>query len=105
MTSLFPDEYFHIGGDENNGRQWDNNKNIQKFMKDNNIKDNHELQAYFNKRLVDILNKYNKKMVGWMKYLNPDMPKNILIQSWRGIKSLAESARHGIKDIIERNIT
>jgi len=100
MTSLFPDEYFHIGGDENNGRQWDNNKNIQKFMKDNNIKDNHELQAYFNKRLVDILNKYNKKMVGWDEILNPDMPKNILIQSWRGIKSLAESARHGYQGIL-----
>lgn len=100
MTSLFPDEYFHIGGDENNGRQWDNNKNIQKFMKDNNIKDNHELQAYFNKRLVDILNRYNKKMVGWDEILNPDMPKNILIQSWRGIKSLAESARHGYQGIL-----
>ncbi|VAX26736.1 beta-glycosyl hydrolase, partial [hydrothermal vent metagenome] len=47
MTALFPDEYFHIGGDENNGKQWDANDSIQEFMKENNIKDNHDLQAYF----------------------------------------------------------
>ena len=103
MTTLFPDEYFHIGGDENNGKQWDSNKKIQSFMKENKIKDNHELQAYFNKRLIEILKKYNKKMVGWDEILNPDMPKNIVIQSWRGIKSLGESARLGYNGILSNN--
>jgi hexosaminidase len=41
MCGLFPDEYFHIGGDENNGRQWDANEDIQVFMKEKNIEDNH----------------------------------------------------------------
>ncbi|MBN1155392.1 family 20 glycosylhydrolase, partial [candidate division KSB1 bacterium] len=86
MAQLFPDDYLHIGGDENNGRQWDANPEIQAFMKKKNIKDNHELQSYFNNRLLKILTKYNKKMVGWEEILHPDMPKNIVIQSWRGIK-------------------
>ncbi|CAG1770768.1 partial hexosaminidase, partial [uncultured bacterium] len=51
MCNLFPDAYFHIGGDENNGKQWNANSDIQDFMKKNAIRDNHELQAYFNKRL------------------------------------------------------
>lgn len=95
MSALFPNEYMHIGGDENNGKQWNSNTKIQEFMKKNNIPDNHTLQAYFNKRILEILTKYNKKMIGWDEILHPQMPKNIIIQSWRGIKSLDEASAKG----------
>lgn len=95
MSALFPNEYMHIGGDENNGKQWNSNPKIQEFMKKNNIPDNHSLQAYFNKKLLAILTKYNKKMIGWDEILHPEMPKNIIIQSWRGIKSLDEASSKG----------
>lgn len=52
MSALFPDAYMHIGGDENEGKQWTANEKIQAFMKEKGIKDNHELQTYFNKRLL-----------------------------------------------------
>ena len=100
MAALFPDEYLHIGGDENNGKQWNANPQIQKYMKDNNIADNHALQTYFNKRLLQILTKYNKKMMGWDEILQPDLPKNIVIQSWRGSKFLVESAKKGFMGIL-----
>lgn len=100
MSELFNDDYMHIGGDENNGKQWNQNQDIQKFMKQNGIKDNHELQSYFNKRLLKILTKYNKKMVGWDEIFQPDMPNNIVIQSWRGQKSLVESAQKGYQGIL-----
>ena len=95
MAALFPDEYIHIGGDENNGKHWDANEQIQKFMQENDIKDNHELQSYFNKRILEILQKYDKKMVGWDEILQPDMPKDIVIQSWRGKESLIHAAKKG----------
>ena len=47
MTALFPDAYFHIGGDECNGKEWDANPRIQAFMKAHSMKDNAALQAYF----------------------------------------------------------
>lgn len=100
MTSLFPDKYFHIGGDENNGKQWDSSASIQAFMKANGIKSNHDLQTYFNKRLLTILTKYNKQMIGWDEILQPGMPSNIMIQSWRGTKSLAEAAKKGFSGIL-----
>jgi hexosaminidase len=50
MAALFPDAYMHIGGDENEGKQWDRNPKIQAFMKEKGIKDNHALQTHFNKR-------------------------------------------------------
>jgi hexosaminidase len=100
MAELFPDEYFHIGGDENNGKHWDANENIQAFKKENNIADNHQLQTYFNKRILDILTKHNKKMMGWDEIFQPGLPNNIVIHSWRGTKSLVESAQKGYMGIL-----
>src|SRR5215831_2817734 len=82
MAALFPDAYMHIGGDENEGKQWDKNPEIQAFMKEKGIKDNHALQAYFNQRLLKILQKHKKKMVGWDEILQPDLPQDVVIQSW-----------------------
>jgi hexosaminidase len=103
MSVLFPDEYMHIGGDENNGRQWDANPEIQKFMIENNIPDNHTLQSYFNSRLLNILTKYNKKLIGWDEIFHPDLPKNIVIHSWRGKESLVEAARLGYQGILSKD--
>ncbi len=100
MARLFPDPYLHIGGDENNGKHWNANPAIQAFMKKNNIADNHALQAYFNRRILNILTKHGKKMVGWDEILHPDMPRTIMIQSWRGAKFLVESARQGYQGIL-----
>lgn len=95
MCKLFPDEYFHIGGDENNGKQWDANKDIQQFMKDNGLKDNHALQNYFNGHLLAILQKNKKKMIGWDEILQPGLPMDAVIQSWRGKEGLKDAATKG----------
>jgi len=100
MAALFPDEYMHIGGDENNGNQWNANEDIQEYMKENSIPDNHTLQSRFNKRILQILTKYGKKMVGWDEIFHPDLPKNIVIHSWRGQESLVESAKQGYNGIL-----
>ena len=100
MAALFPDDYMHIGGDENEGKQWDRNPAIQAFMKNKGIKDNHALQAYFNTRLLKILQKNGKKMIGWDEILQPELPKDIVIHSWRGTAALAEAARKGYDGIL-----
>jgi hexosaminidase len=100
MAALFPDDYLHIGGDENEGKQWDRNPAIQAYMKKKGIKDNHALQAYFNTRLLKILQKHGKKMVGWDEILQPELPKDVVIHSWRGTAALAEAARKGYDGIL-----
>jgi len=100
MAALFPDDYLHIGGDENEGKQWDRNPAIQAFMQKKGIKNNHELQAYFNTRLLKILQKHGKKMIGWDEILQPGLPKDIVIHSWRGTAALAEAARKGYDGIL-----
>ena len=100
MAALFPDAYFHIGGDEVNGKAWDANPKIQEFIHAHSMKNNADLQAYFNKRLQAIVNKHHKIMVGWDEILSPDLPKSIVIQSWRGQDSLAEAAQKGFHGLL-----
>jgi len=100
MAELFPDEYFHIGGDEVNPQEWKANPAIQAFMRAQHLADEDALQGYFNQRVQKILEEHGKHMVGWDEILRPDIPKNIVIQSWRGQKSLAEAARAGYHGIL-----
>jgi hexosaminidase len=100
MAKLFPDAYFHIGGDEVDGKQWDANPKIQAFIHAHGMKNNQDLQAYFNQRLQKILAKNHKIMVGWDEILHPDLPKTIVVQSWRGQKSLAAAAQLGYQGLL-----
>jgi hexosaminidase len=100
MAKLFPDAYFHIGGDEVNGKPWDDNPKIQAFMHSHGMKNNQDLQAYFNQRLQKILSKHHKIIVGWDEILRPDLPKSIVVQSWRGQESLATAAQQGYSGLL-----
>jgi hexosaminidase len=100
MAPLFPDPYWHIGGDEVTGRQWNANILIQKFMRVHRLKNNEALQAHFNQRLEQILERHGKRMVGWDEILNPGLPTNIVVQSWRGTEYLSQSARSGYAGIL-----
>jgi len=100
VVAQFPDEYFHIGGDEVTPRQWNQNPKIQEFAHRHGLRDHADLQAYFNKRLAAILTRHKRKMVGWDEILHPDLPPSIVVQSWRGSAALSEAARRGYDGIL-----
>jgi hexosaminidase len=100
MARLFPDHYFHIGGDEVNGKEWDANPRIQAYMKAHGIKNNEQLQAYFSGRVQKLVTKHGKTVVGWDEVLVEGVPKDIVIQSWRGQASLAKAAKQGYRGIL-----
>ena len=100
MATLFPDEYFHIGGDEVGGKEWEVNPKIQAFMREHGMKNKQDLQAYFNQRLQKIVARHHKIMVGWDEVLHPDLPKSVVVQSWRGQESLATAARQGYRGML-----
>ena len=102
MAALFPDAYLHIGGDENNGKQWTANAKIQAFIKEHGLKDNAALQTYFNQRLQKIVAQHGKHMIGWDEILEPGLPKDAVIHSWRGLKPLAlvTAAQQGYTTIL-----
>jgi hexosaminidase len=100
MAEIFPDEYYHIGGDETEGKAWLANPRIKAFMDKKGFKTTAELQTYFNQRLLPILAKHHKKVVGWDEILTPGLPKDIMIQSWRGVESLSTGATQGYTGIL-----
>jgi len=100
MAALFPDAYFHVGGDEVDPKDWKANARIQAFMKQHKLENEDALQAYFTRRLQTIVTRHGKRMAGWDEILRPDIPKSILIQSWRGQKSLADAAKQGYDGIL-----
>jgi hexosaminidase len=100
MAQLFPDPYYHIGGDEVNPRAWNQSESIQSFAKEHGLKDAPAIQVYFNQRLLKIVQKYGKTMVGWDEILVPGLPTDAVIQSWRGQKSLSEAASKGYRGIL-----
>jgi len=100
MAKVFPDHYFHIGGDEVNGREWDANPKIQAFMKVHGLKNNEALQAYFSGRVQKLVTKHGKAVVGWDEVLVAGVPRDVVIQSWRGQASLARAAKQGYRGIL-----
>jgi len=107
IAGLFPDPYVHIGGDENEGKHWDENPEIIAFKKERGFQSNHDLQTHFNLRLQKILEKLGKKLVGWEEIMTSQMPTTALIHSWRGVEeglqpgeSLAKAAQKGHYSIL-----
>ncbi len=124
VASLFPDHYFHIGGDENTGRDWAKSIPIQAFMKEKGLNSTVSLQNYFNKHIQSILKRSGKTIVGWDEILmkkmddstakahfekgefeqliEQEVPKDIVVQSWRGMEALLSSAKNGYKSILSK---
>ncbi|OMQ11583.1 beta-N-acetylhexosaminidase [[Flexibacter] sp. ATCC 35103] len=107
VCPLFPGAYFHIGGDENEGKDWDANPKIQEFKKKNKLATNHELQTHFTMQLVPMLKKHGKQLMGWEEILTKNMSKDAIIHSWRGPnegvvagQSLTDAVKKGYKTVL-----
>jgi len=107
VCPLFPGKYFHIGGDENEGKDWDANPKIQEFMKKNKLANNHELQTYFTMQLIPMLKKHKKELMGWEEIMTKNMSKEAIIHSWKGPNegvaagsSLITAAKNGYKTVL-----
>jgi hexosaminidase len=95
MSALFPAAFIHIGADENNGVVWKENPAIREFMKNNNIADNHALQAYFIKRVQRILEKYKKQTIAWEEAFSKDVSNKITLQVWQNPAYLQKAITNG----------
>ena len=92
VASLFPFEYIHMGGDENAKNNWEKSIDVQNLMKREHLKDQHEVQSYFVKRVEKIINAKGKKLMGWDEILEGGLPGNAAVMSWRGMQGGIEAA-------------
>jgi hexosaminidase len=95
VAQLFPSKYIHMGGDECYKGYWEESTEVQSFMKKNKIKDAHELQSYFVKRVQKIINSKGKKMIGWDEIIEGGLAKGATVMSWQGMKGGIHAAKEG----------
>lgn len=100
MAALFPDAYFHIGGDEVEGSAWKESAAIQKFASEHNLANQAAIHGYFNGRVQAMLKKYGKIMIGWDEVLQPGLAPDTVIQSWRGPSGLAAAAKADYRGLL-----
>lgn len=95
VMELFPGEYIHIGGDEAPRDLWKECPDCQKRIKDNNLKNEAELQSYVNSRIEKFLNKHGRKLIGWDEILEGGVSQGATIMSWRGTEGGIAAAKKG----------
>lgn len=100
LRAIFPFEYVHIGGDEVDPSQWLASARIQQFMVEQHLADPQALQAYFNQRLYQLLKKHQRKMIGWDEILHPKLPRDIVVQSWRGPDAVSAAVSQGFNALL-----
>jgi hexosaminidase len=84
VMALFPSKNIHVGGDECPKTRWKICPNCQKRIKDLGLKDEHELQSYFIKRIEKFLNANGRQIFGWDEILEGGLAPNAAVMSWRG---------------------
>ncbi len=93
IVNLFPSKYIHIGGDEVLKEEWNQSTFCKELMKRENLKDAHELQAYFIRRVEKIVNSKGRIIIGWDEILEGGLAPNAVVMSWRGMDGGIAAAR------------
>ena len=93
VAGVFPFEYIHMGGDECAKNFWEKSAAVKALMQKENLKDMHEVQSYFVKRVEKIVQSKGKKMIGWDEILEGGLAPNAAVMSWRGLEGGIEAAK------------
>ncbi|MBO73053.1 MAG: beta-N-acetylhexosaminidase [Flavobacteriales bacterium] len=100
VGKLFPGEYIDMGGDECYKGYWKESDEVKNFMMKNNMKDMHDLQAYFINRVQHIIESNGKKMIGWDEITEGQLNKDAAVMSWQGMKGGIKAAKLGHKVVM-----
>ena len=95
VIGLFPGKYIHIGGDEVDQGNWTRCPKCKARIKQEGLKNEHELQSYFVKRMERFINAQGRTLIGWDEILEGGLAPNATVMSWRGIEGGVTAANAG----------
>jgi hexosaminidase len=93
VIALFPSKFIHVGGDECPKDRWKTCPKCQRRIKENNLKDEHELQSYFIRRIEKYLNSKGRSIIGWDEILEGGLAPGATVMSWRGEQGGIDAAK------------
>ena len=95
VLALFPSQYIHVGGDEATHTEWERCPKCQLRMKEHQLKNVHQLQSYFIRRIDDFLTSKGRTLVGWDEIMDGGLAKNAVVMNWRGIEVSKKALAQG----------
>jgi len=95
VIDLFPSQYIHIGGDEATKTEWEKCPKCQDRIKTEGLKNEHELQSYFVKRIEKYIVSKDRRMIGWDEILEGGLAPEATVMSWRGFQGGIDAAKSG----------
>lgn len=95
VTALFPGKFIHIGGDEAPRTRWKECPRCQARMRSEGLREEAELQAWFNRRVARFLASKGRRLIGWDEILEGGLPPDATVMSWRGMQGGTAAAKLG----------
>ena len=95
VIALFPSQFIHVGGDEVPNDNWKKCPRCQQRIRAEGLKDEHELQSYFIRRIEKFINAKGRQLIGWDEILEGGLAPNATVMSWRGVKGGIAAANAG----------
>lgn len=96
IMDLFPGKYIHIGGDEVPMDNWRKCERCQARIKVEGLKNVHELQSYFIRRMGKFINGKGRRLIGWSEIRTGGLAQNAAVMDWIGGATEAAGEGHDV---------
>jgi hexosaminidase len=83
VARLFPAPYLDFAGDEVGEEMWKGMADIDRLKAEKGLKTNQDIQAYFGRKVVGIIESLGKRPMAWDEQVEAHAPKSVIIQWWR----------------------
>uniref|UniRef100_A0A1L8DQZ7 Beta-hexosaminidase n=1 Tax=Nyssomyia neivai TaxID=330878 RepID=A0A1L8DQZ7_9DIPT len=100
VSQVFPEQYFHLGGDEVGFECWSTNSEIIDYMKTKNYTKYEQLEEEFIQKVVDIIDELKSKSIVWQEVFQNQvrLPQGTVVHVWTGDRKqlLSQITRSGL---------